>query len=103
MKETAQQKAPSPSPAFRPPFSFLCIHPLSKRDLIYIIVSNSNYDSDFNKSVTFPTTSYTGAASFTASLESLYGVQYEPVLAPFNVSITVGEETSKEYVFVGLS
>lgn len=67
------------------------------------IVADSNYDGNFNKSVTFPVTTYTGAASFTASLESLYGVQYEPVLAPFNVSITVGEETSKEYVFVGLS
>lgn len=67
------------------------------------LVANSNYDGNFNKSVTFPTTSYTGGASFTASLESLYGVQYEPVLAPFNVSITIGEETSSDYVYVGIS
>ncbi|KAJ4423487.1 hypothetical protein N0V82_001812 [Gnomoniopsis sp. IMI 355080] len=67
------------------------------------LVSNSNYDGNFNKSVTLPATTFTGAASFTASLESLYGVQYEPILTPFNVSFTIGQKTSKDYVFVGLS
>ncbi|KAJ4389215.1 hypothetical protein N0V93_006678 [Gnomoniopsis smithogilvyi] len=67
------------------------------------LVSKSNYDGNFNKSVVFPATTYVGAASFTASLESLYGVQYEPVLTPFNLSITIGSETSTDYIFVGLS
>ncbi|CAN8095143.1 unnamed protein product [Discula destructiva] len=67
------------------------------------LVADSNFDGNFNKSVTFPATKYTGAASFTASLESLYGVQCEPVLYSFNLSIRVGEQTSMDYVFVGLS
>lgn len=67
------------------------------------IVPNSNYDGNFNKSVTFPVTSYTGVASFTANLESLYGAQYEPILTPFNITIVLGEETCDDYVFVGLS
>lgn len=66
-------------------------------------VADSNYDGDYNKSVTLPATAQTGAATFTASLESLYGVQYEPVLYPFNVSFTIGDVTSTDYVFVGLS
>lgn len=66
-------------------------------------VANSNYDGNYNKSVTLPATAQTGSATFTASLESLYGVEYEPALYPFNVSFTVGGETSTDYVFVGLS
>lgn len=66
-------------------------------------VASSSYDGNFNKSVTFPTSSYTGVASFTASLESLYGAQYEPILTPFNITITIGEETCSDYVSVGLS
>ncbi|KAF3770851.1 hypothetical protein M406DRAFT_320533 [Cryphonectria parasitica EP155] len=67
------------------------------------LVADSNYDGNYNKSVTLPATAQTGAATFTASLESLYGVQYEPALYPFNVSFTIGDATSTDYTFVGLN
>lgn len=66
-------------------------------------MADSNNDQDYNKSVTLPATAQVGAATFTASLESLYGVEYEPALYAFNVSFTVGDETSTDYAFVGLS
>lgn len=67
------------------------------------VVADSNHNGAFNKTVHFPATGYAGAAWFTASLESLYGAGYEPVLQPFNVSVTIAAETSAEYVFVGPS
>jgi len=39
-----------------------------------------------------------GEATLSASLMSLYGAVYGPTLDYFNVSITVGETTSTNYI-----
>lgn len=63
------------------------------------VVAKSNQLSNFNETVTFPATTLTGDATFTASLMSLYGAGASPTLTPFNVSVTIGDETSSTYVY----
>ncbi|KUI60819.1 hypothetical protein VP1G_08017 [Cytospora mali] len=66
------------------------------------LVDKSNLSNNYTESVTLPADAKAGAATFTASLTSLYGVQFAPTLIPFNVSFTIGNETSTTYVYGGL-
>lgn len=66
------------------------------------LVDESNVPVNYNKTVTLPATAQTGAATFTASLTTLYGARYEPTLVPFSISFTIGNETSTTYVYDGL-
>ncbi|ROW06019.1 hypothetical protein VMCG_04630 [Cytospora schulzeri] len=62
------------------------------------LVDESNVAINYNKTVTLPATAHTGAATFTASLTTLYGAQYEPTLVPFTVPFAICNETSTFYV-----
>lgn len=70
--------------------------------IISVAVDESNVPVNYNKSVTLPATAHTGAATFTASLTTLYGARYEPTLVPLSISFTIGNETSTAYVYDGL-
>lgn len=65
-------------------------------------VHESNVALNYNETVTLPANARTGAATFTASLTTLYGAQYEPTIVPFSISFTIGDETSTTYVYDGL-
>ncbi|PSR78497.1 hypothetical protein BD289DRAFT_344446, partial [Coniella lustricola] len=58
------------------------------------LVSKSNVNDKYNKSLTLPATAAAGDAVFNAGLLSLSGAAYMPVYYPFNVSFAVGNETS---------
>ena len=55
-------------------------------------------DYNITKWTTLPSGTPMGEATLSASLMSLYGAVYGPTLDYFNVSITVGETTSTNYI-----
>ncbi|KAK7730392.1 hypothetical protein SLS53_009011 [Cytospora paraplurivora] len=63
------------------------------------LVEDSNTATNYNKSVTLPASVEAGTTFLTASVYSLYGAVAGPTLVPYNVSFTVGDETSTTYVF----
>lgn len=77
---------------------FFCASFCLTKDVCFA-VADSNAESNYNKSVTLPEDAALGESTFSASLTSLYGVQYTPSLAFFNVTFTVGDETSEDYVY----
>ncbi|KYK61831.1 hypothetical protein DCS_02975 [Drechmeria coniospora] len=58
----------------------------------------SNQPRDFTKLITMPTDAPRGRAVVKASLTSLIGVVSSPQQIMFNVSVTLGDRTSKTYV-----
>ncbi|MCJ1456729.1 hypothetical protein MMC28_007093 [Mycoblastus sanguinarius] len=64
----------------------------------YLGPDDSNSLTNMTHFVTMPADLADGATVFTASLFSLYGVEYEPILTSFTASVTVGESTSSDLV-----
>ena len=62
------------------------------------IPADSNQLHDFNKSVTIPADAPKGRAVVSASLTSLYGAVAWPQLSLYNVTVTLGDNTSANYV-----
>jgi hypothetical protein len=59
---------------------------------------NSNIVGNITANVSIPTSRPRGAATITAALFSLYGVGLTGSVEYFAVNVTVGNETSSEYV-----
>ncbi|KAL2682605.1 hypothetical protein Neosp_007057 [[Neocosmospora] mangrovei] len=66
-------------------------------DSFYLGPEESNQLHNFNKTVKIPESAVKGEGLVTASLFSLYGASSGPTLSNYNVSVTFGDETSKEY------
>ncbi|PKS05940.1 hypothetical protein jhhlp_007773 [Lomentospora prolificans] len=64
----------------------------------YLGPERSNQLENIPQPVTLPDNLQEGEYVIGASLLSLYGASVTPVLAGYNVTITIGEETSEEYV-----
>jgi hypothetical protein len=58
---------------------------------------NSNTATNISRIITLPTGTPQGAGLISASLFSLEGAAYGPVVVNFNVSVAVGSATSKTY------
>ncbi|KAK8200464.1 hypothetical protein IWZ00DRAFT_45971 [Phyllosticta capitalensis] len=58
----------------------------------------SNQLHNVNVSMIMPTTVQTGKQIFGAALYSLYGASTTPVISEFNVSVTIGDATSSDWV-----
>lgn len=59
---------------------------------------NSNVLSNITANLTIPTSRPEGAATITAALFSLYGVSLTGSVEYFAVNVTIGRETSDDYV-----
>lgn len=59
---------------------------------------NSNIIGNITANVSIPTSRPEGGATITAALFSLYGVSLTGSVEYFAVNVTVGNETSSEYV-----
>lgn len=59
---------------------------------------NSNIVGNITANVTVPTSRPEGSATITAALFSLYGVSLTGSVEYFAVNITVGNETSNDYI-----
>ncbi|KAI8668276.1 hypothetical protein NCS55_00852800 [Fusarium keratoplasticum] len=66
-------------------------------DSFYLGPDESNQLHNFNKTIKIPTDAVKGEGLVTASLFSLYGAASAPTLSNYNVSVTFGDKTSKEY------
>ncbi|PVH78820.1 hypothetical protein DL98DRAFT_655853 [Cadophora sp. DSE1049] len=64
----------------------------------YIGPDGSNSLEKLNFTVTTNKNQIAGPSTLSASVFSLYGASYGPLLYPFNVSVTVGDMTSAEKV-----
>ncbi|KAK7553672.1 hypothetical protein IWX49DRAFT_221460 [Phyllosticta citricarpa] len=64
----------------------------------YLGPGNSNKPEDVPILIFLPKDAPTGEQIFGASLYSLYGASSSPVVSNFNVTVTVGNETSSDYV-----
>ncbi|CAI4213084.1 unnamed protein product [Parascedosporium putredinis] len=73
--------------------------PVEKRMLISRrCCRGSNQLNNIPQPVTLPESLEAGEYVIGASLLSLYGASVNPVLVGYNVTVTIGEETSEEYV-----
>ncbi|KAM5353842.1 hypothetical protein ACJ41O_000492 [Fusarium nematophilum] len=66
-------------------------------DSFYLGPDESNQLHNFNKTVKIPKDAPKGKGLVTASLFSLYGASGSPTLSNYNVTVTFGDKTSKEY------
>jgi hypothetical protein len=62
---------------------------------------DSNIIGNITANVSIPTSRPEGSATITAALFSLYGVSLTGSVEYFAVNVTVGNETSSEYVVSG--
>ncbi|KAL6695070.1 hypothetical protein J3F84DRAFT_38231 [Trichoderma pleuroticola] len=60
----------------------------------YLGPDESNVTHNITRSITIPAGTPKGDALISASLYSLYGAVYGPTITNFNVSVTIGDETS---------
>lgn len=65
---------------------------------VSFLLENSNIIGNITANVTVPTSRPEGSATITAALFSLYGVSLTGSMEYFAVNVTVGNETSSEYV-----
>ncbi|KAI5457808.1 hypothetical protein BGZ63DRAFT_457174 [Mariannaea sp. PMI_226] len=63
----------------------------------YLGPKESNQLHNFNKTITFPSSAPKGDAVFSAGLYSLYGVSSTTTLTDYNVTVKIGDKTSKKY------
>lgn len=66
--------------------------------MIVFEIEKSNIIGNITANVSIPTSRAEGSATITAALFSLYGVGLTGSLEYFKVNVTVGNETSSEYV-----
>ncbi|KAK7544072.1 uncharacterized protein J3D65DRAFT_598741 [Phyllosticta citribraziliensis] len=59
---------------------------------------NSNKLEDIQVLISLPNDAPTGQQIFGAAVTSLYGASSSPVISSFNVTVTVGDKTSDDYV-----
>jgi len=64
----------------------------------YPIQERSNQLHNFPQPVSIPENLEEGRYVIGAALLSLYGASVNPVLVGYNVTVTIGEETSEDYV-----
>lgn len=62
------------------------------------IVDKSNRLENLTETITFPDNLEDGKYVLSASLMSLYGASSSPTLTNYNVTISIGDETSEDYV-----
>lgn len=62
------------------------------------LTENSNIVGNITANVTVPTSRPEGGATISAALFSLYGASLSASVEYFAVNVTVGNETSEEYV-----
>ncbi|EKD13595.1 uncharacterized protein L3040_009005 [Drepanopeziza brunnea f. sp. 'multigermtubi'] len=65
---------------------------------VYIGPGKSNILEPLNFTVSIDSDTIYGQKTLTAAVMSLYGVSSSPALTGFNVTVTVGKETSTDYV-----
>ncbi|KAM0253371.1 hypothetical protein ACHAQJ_007265 [Trichoderma viride] len=63
----------------------------------YLGPSESNILTNITRSVTVPAGTPNGEGLITVSVTSLWGAAYMPSLTNYNVSVTIGDETSTTY------
>jgi hypothetical protein len=63
-----------------------------------IIIGNSNIIGNITANISIPTSRPEGKATITGALFALYGASLSGNLEYFAVNVTVGNETSSEYV-----
>jgi hypothetical protein len=63
-----------------------------------IIIGNSNIIGNITANISVPTSRPEGKATITGALFALYGASLSGNLEYFAVNVTVGNETSSEYV-----
>jgi len=61
-------------------------------------IEQSNQLNNFTKWVQLPASVQRGQAVISASLFSLYGASSVPTLSNYNVTVTIGDFTSSDYV-----
>lgn len=61
-------------------------------------IDKSNSLKNLTEAITFPDNLEDGDYIVSASLMSLYGASSVPTLTPYNVTISVGDETTEDYV-----
>lgn len=64
-------------------------------------IGESNIETNITRGITIPAGAQKGEALISGSVFSLYGAVSGPTITTFNVSVTVGDETSSTYKFGG--
>ncbi|KAF4962644.1 hypothetical protein FSARC_9314 [Fusarium sarcochroum] len=67
-------------------------------DSFYLGAKESNKIEPLKEKLTIPKDAPKGKGLVTASLFSIYGASGSPTLSEYNVTVTFGDKTSKEYV-----
>ena len=62
------------------------------------LLDKSNILENITETITFPDNLENGEYVVSASLMSLYGASSSPTLTDYNVTISIGDETSEDYV-----
>lgn len=79
------------------PFPILSA-PITLTDLVSRATENSNIIGNITANVSIPTSRPEGGATISGALFSLYGVSLSATVEYFTVNVTVGNETSSDYV-----